>query len=362
MTLMWTGGAESLETRYPDAYWVLPSSLKTLFDPKDAPYIAGVMTAVCISAAAMPISGIPFGKDYFEYAHYYELCYNGTPPAEDDDVEPVHNLLPSECPSPIGTGYTTDPDIGSILTYVEAIEDRIGLYSEGQTVMADLAAIYAQVTGGVEDPPPLASSIDTARVLAGIYYIAKQMVAPAVAPNYDDILTAVEDARTNLYNQQNDADMALAAHDTLVNGKLDSLGASAVSISDDTGSIVATLAEWTPAAAAVASGYPGSSGVTQSTPHVFSGPLELSEAMDGCIVELTTIPAGTGKQTVNSHNSWQHMGWLAFLADDGLADELQWLNLEQAVYVPKRISEPTGLLLFPRIGSGGTVTPWVRLP
>lgn len=106
--------------------------------------------------------------------------------------------------------------------------------------------------------------------------------------------------------------------------------------------------------------YPGSSGVTPSTPVEFAGPLEITRAMDGVYVEITSEPAGTGKDECSDHLNWRHAGWIAFLADGAYGDELQWLGLDAAVYVPKRLLHATGCLIFPRANSSGTITPFTR--
>ena len=105
-------------------------------------------------------------------------------------------------------------------------------------------------------------------------------------------------------------------------------------------------------------GYPGSALVTFGEPVEWSGPVTVDVPMAGCILEIVKQADGTGKYVVDAVTNWQRAGWLSFYADDGSCDEVQWLSLEKAAYTAKRLAAPAGVLLWPRPGSSGTLTPY----
>lgn len=144
----------------------------------------------------------------------------------------------------------------------------------------------------------------------------------------------------------------------------DNTGAAQLSINGNVdaaeSAILAAIAGIEPGQQGVLPGYPGSGSVTFGTPVPWSGPLQINQSMDGCRITISTQQGGTGKNTIGSFDNWKHAGWIAFVDDGGFADEIQWLGPEKANYCPKRLATASAVLLFPRTGSAGTLTPWTR--
>lgn len=190
--------------------------------------------------------------------------------------------------------------------------------SRRDAILAAIAAMAA-VLGTLEVGKTIASVADAIKSVADLIK-AKTDNLPASFPDYTSTLADL------------DADL------TNISDKIDNL----------------------PLPTSQPSGYPGLGSVTLSAPVGWSGPAEYATPMDGCLIHITTQRAGTGHQDGPTLHNWMHAGWLCFLDDQGYADEVQYLNIEQANYCPKRLATASGLLLVPRLGSSGTMTPWTR--
>lgn len=109
MSVMWDGGPDSLQTMYPDAYFVTPSFARGLFDPRDPPWIPTVMTGICLAAAAVPITGAAFATQYMAYAHIYEDAFMGVPPETSEPDPPVIEIPPEYPTTPPPVTYVPLP-------------------------------------------------------------------------------------------------------------------------------------------------------------------------------------------------------------------------------------------------------------
>jgi len=256
------------------------------------------------------------------------------------------------------------------------------------TIESTLDTIYAAITGLPVPPPDVATPSDVARILSAIYYVAVQPYALVLTVDNEAVLDAITASIVSFTDQhvEQNADLddihadvgTLAGvvsnvHDDLVadtatiTGDVATLQAAADVIDGivdlihgtDVPAIQADIAAIEPGGG-TPSGYPGYASVTLGSPANWSGPGEINTAMDGCFVAITTQASGTGRHEVGDHTSWQHAGWLAFVDDQGNADELQWLNFDAANYCPKRLASASSVLIFPRAGSSGTLTPWTR--
>lgn len=251
---------------------------------------------------------------------------------------------------------------------LELTEAKVGgLYSDMPTVLTLLNSIFARVAPG-EDPPPISTSNDSARILAALYYIAQAVIVPAWAVDNAEVLAAITAAKESI---KGPSDTNVGAVYTalfeptwgVVRSVNDNTNAVETSINNNVDAaetaILDALANFQPGGG-TPSGYPGLSSVTLSTSQPFAGPFSYPGAMDGCLVEFTSMPAGTGHHDIGSFTNWQHAGWICFLDDQGYADEVQWLGPEKANYCPKRLASASGVLVFPRTLGQGILTPWVR--
>lgn len=104
--------------------------------------------------------------------------------------------------------------------------------------------------------------------------------------------------------------------------------------------------------------WPGVAGVTKGEAVAIVDDTEVAGPMDGVIIDLTTVPPGKGFWTVATHNAYKYAGYVAFVSDDGDADEQQYLGFDEAVYVPKRLKRAASCLIHCAPGIEGTATPW----
>lgn len=346
---MWAGGPQQFQDRYPDVWAVLPSFMREPFYPQSPPLSPLAMSGVCLLMSQVSIYGAYGGWAFGQYQIYYGDAYRATPPGSYTDTVPTVTVpTPFEPPTVGGPNY--DYTLGQINAGILTILDYLGVWVPPDNLHVQIQAILDGLEGAGSGNPT-SSKHDVARILAAIYYTAAQPIA--ITNQYDDsaVLSALAAARTSLEGGH-----------TAISGSLvavaSDLTAHDTQMDTDHGAILSAIGDIPTTGGGTDSRFPGLSAVTLSSPVAFSGPLQITQAMDGCIVDVTGVPAGTGRQEVGGFVNWQHMGWLAFVASDTLGDELQFLNLDGAVYVPKRIANPVGLVLFPRIGSSGTVTPW----
>ena len=107
-----------------------------------------------------------------------------------------------------------------------------------------------------------------------------------------------------------------------------------------------------------ARGWPGAGHVTLGTPVEFTRSGYVSVAMDGCIIDLTTLPPGIGGSESDGANRHSYCGWATFVSDGGDADNIQRVEFDHTVLIPVAIAHAMGVVVYCRPGATGTITPW----
>lgn len=355
---MWTGGAMQFGDWAPWIWAIMSDWAKQPFYPDDPPKDPGAFTAQAMVICSYPIVGTIYSPFIIQYCVYYQEQWDANPPGSYSST-PELPTMPA----------TPDPNLSQTNDWLGRFNALWAdvIYAGNEAHEAHLAAdlILDRLPQG-EDPPPLTTESDTARILAAIYYTNWLWYNNPPPVSVPDVLQAITDAHGITDGKIDAVDLNVDGFATNTQNAFLALTELVDNVSGDIDvidGIADSILAWTAAyeePTVQPTGYPGNAGVTWGTPVGFTDPIRVDVAMDGCLVDIDSMPAGTGKHTVGGVDSWQHAGWLAFLADDGKADELQWLNLESAVYVPKRLAAATGVLLFPRANSSGTLTPWTR--
>lgn len=349
MATMYAGGPDTYATRYPVEWATFPTFMQDCLAATDPPPSPLAMSLICAGLMAVPVIGMMAAPSLGEYQSYYAAGYNSNPPGSYTDTP----LVPTP---PVGWEPTTEPTNADSAMLRIIYDNLVLTYNEAAAAhaAADLVLDRLPLGGGGNK---IASQRDTNILLSALYYLAQMPIAYALTIDDVDILQAID-------NSQQALDELIDAHDANLNGARNDIAA----IANDVDGLVTSVADVHTDIAAIEpggggpGGWPGLASVTLSDPHNWNAPLELAHTMDGCLVHISSEPSGTGKHEVGTKTSWQHAGWLAFVSDNGDADELQWLNVNDACYVPKRMSVVGGVLLFPRAGSSGTLTPWTKNP
>jgi hypothetical protein len=106
--------------------------------------------------------------------------------------------------------------------------------------------------------------------------------------------------------------------------------------------------------------WPGVGHVTTGTPTAVSGDMRVVATMEGCLLELTTIPQRNVYWTADGLTNVERAGFLVFCADNGYADERQPIAWSHGVYCPKRLLTATSVVVHLTGLASGTLTPWIR--
>lgn len=370
---MWTGGPEQFQDRYPTQWATFPDWMRDPLYPSDPPQSTFAMSITCLVLMAVPIIGYAAGPQLGEYQRYYASVYDSSPPGTHTDTPP--DVTPPEPYIPV---YGVDPTVMALL---EDLQVRVlDCQNRLVSVRADTQLILDRLPQG-EDPPPITTTNDTARILAAIYYTNWLWYNNPPPIDDADILAAITDAQNAIIG---DVDSKAAAVTADVNGNTDlevddvltaigniqSLSEATVQgiVNAAVGTLTGEIGEGT---AAVLDGvetlldavgsdtrFPGLSGVTLGNPSTVGVASIVNGPMDGCLIEIESVPSGTGQHPVGGRASYLHMGWLAFVGPDGYCDEIQYLNLDTAAYVPKRVASGAQVIVFPRVGSSVTITPY----
>jgi hypothetical protein len=104
--------------------------------------------------------------------------------------------------------------------------------------------------------------------------------------------------------------------------------------------------------------WPGLANVTLLTPVALDVTLTVTEAMNGAIIDITSVPIKQGFFTFGDLISWRNVGALAFVDDNGQAEYPQLLGLASAVYLPKAMVHASGVVVRASPGVTGTITPF----
>lgn len=110
----------------------------------------------------------------------------------------------------------------------------------------------------------------------------------------------------------------------------------------------------------VAPVWPGLAHVTLGVAVPISSSFTVPGPMDGVIVSIASVPSRFGRFNFGSQFKYLNQGSLAFVSDDGQAEEPQTLGFTSAVYVPRAMVQAASCGVRSPNGATGTVTPWVR--
>lgn len=105
--------------------------------------------------------------------------------------------------------------------------------------------------------------------------------------------------------------------------------------------------------------YPGPEDVTLGTPVALDTEVSVDGPMDGVLVNITAVPNGSGEYHSGDTVHYYRRMWLTFLDSDGNADDYQYADWKQGVYIPKSMIQPASCVLRCLAGVEGTVTPWL---
>lgn len=311
------------------------------FSPVETFLLAGIATCVSLCAQVLAASGS--GEvDFTEVLTAIGAVGEGSLHSEHSTIMTLvgnlHTLVDDEIVQPTGHLTTAETNIEQAITAAfVSHETSLGAGTGLGTGKLD-AVVNAIGTPGQVDLSEVTDALTSVQGKLGEYGegetvhsmlggIAGDASAAHVAG--DNVTTIVGDLHTDL-----------ATVDGVVDQILDAVGNLEIPAGGSDGR------------------YPGPSGATLSTPVAFSGPTLIEATMDGVLLDLEEMAPSTGYHTHSGYTNWLHAGYLCFLAQGGYADELQYLNMSTAAYSPKRISAPKGVLIYPRAGTSGTITPW----
>jgi hypothetical protein len=106
--------------------------------------------------------------------------------------------------------------------------------------------------------------------------------------------------------------------------------------------------------------WPGIANVTLGTSVALSTGLTLSEAMDGVLVTITSVPPGTSFFQFDDQTSWRYIGAIAFVSDDAQEEFPQNLGFQAAVYCPRSMTSAAAVKVRTKPGVVGTIQAWIR--
>lgn len=104
--------------------------------------------------------------------------------------------------------------------------------------------------------------------------------------------------------------------------------------------------------------WPGLANVTLGTPVAIAGTMRVEAVMDGCLVDITTPPTGTGKRLLGTSYYDYGVGEAAFENDDGYLEMWQYLGFRTMLLVPKTMVQASAIQFRLLGGAEGTLTPW----
>lgn len=224
-------------------------------------------------------------------------------------------------------------------------------------VQSILDAIWARVAPG-EDPPPIASTADTARILAALYYVANAVVVPAWSLDNTEVLDAI----SALDNVVDSGISAIATNDNAntsgMTDKLNALLGYGEAVNLDTDAIIDTLAEGLTGGPSGPGGYPGLAGVTVGATHNVSGPTTISGPLDGLLITVSSVPNGQSTTFTPNGVRYKGLGWVVFMTAEGEGEQLQKIETAKCVLVPKSMSAPASAEVYCKPGTAMSVKPF----
>jgi hypothetical protein len=108
--------------------------------------------------------------------------------------------------------------------------------------------------------------------------------------------------------------------------------------------------------------WPGLAKITWGTSVALEIALDVDVPMDGCVIQLSTVPPGKPTYQIGSRVATAHIGQLAFKDDDDDIEYPQNLSMDSQNYCPQTMAHATGVKIRMVPGVSGTVTPWTINP
>lgn len=104
--------------------------------------------------------------------------------------------------------------------------------------------------------------------------------------------------------------------------------------------------------------WPGVANITSLGMSDLAALTEIDEPMDGVIIGLFSVPANLPHYTYGSTTAYGHVGALAFVDDNGQAEQFQAIQFNDQVLCPKTMKRAAGVVWRVTPGLAGGITPW----
>lgn len=350
---MWSGGAEQFQDRYPWIWFVMSDWAKAPFYPTDPAKDPSAFVVQAGVVLGMPILGTIYAPYVTEYCTYYIAQWDANPPGSSSST-PALPTLPT-VPDP---AYNQAQDWLGRFNAMWADVIYAGNEAHAAHLAADL--ILERLPQG-EDPPPIATSNDTARILAGIYYTNWLWYNNPPPVSVPDVLDAIADAHAVTDGKIDAHDLSMDGFATNVQNAFQAQTELIDNVSGDIDDLAAAVAEIPTEAGDPR--YPGPSNVTWGEPQTFSGSHTYSASgigpggvMDGLRLTINSVPAGSYQQGAEGITVHKYQGWLNFIDGDGNCDDLQWLGANKRIYAPVSMRSPSAVVIYAKTGTSITVT------
>lgn len=175
------------------------------------------------------------------------------------------------------------------------------------------------------------------------------------------VLTAISNLSSQLTTTQTNIRNDIAALGLVVVAVQTTVGA----VSTAVGGLVTAVADVAEALALLHNTpspalWPGAANATLGTEVALVDQLELTEAMHGVLVNVTTPPTRTGRREIGGHLMDYGVGEISFVADNGYIEPWQYMGFRTAIFTPRTMEVAAGAVFRVLAGAGGTVTPWTR--
>ena len=105
--------------------------------------------------------------------------------------------------------------------------------------------------------------------------------------------------------------------------------------------------------------WPGIANATLGDPVALAVGLTITEPMDGVLITITATEASKPYYLYDDMRGYRHIGTLAFINDQGRAEQWQDINFTSAVYSCKSMKRAAAVKIRTASGTVGTVTPWL---
>lgn len=340
---MWSGGPEQFQDRYPASWATFPQWMRDPLMPSTPPQSAFAMSVTCLLLMSVPVVGTGAAVYLGEYQRYYGDAYESNPPGSHTDTP-----YQPQSPEPYIPAYGVDPTTEALL---EDIQTRV-LDCQNRLVDLDSAVnlILDRMPTGSGDPP-IASTVDTSRILAALYYIAQMPMSWRVDTDNTEVLAAVDAVGTSVDGLATNCQEGFAASLSRDDAQTELIG-------NETQTVLAALGD-IDIPEQSGGRYPGASLCDFGSPHVITVPTVITEAMDGLRYTIDAWPSGQSRQVASTHTRYKGLAWCAFLTADGEPEPRQLLELGEGIVAAQAMVHAAGVVVYCKPGAQLTVTGWL---